>query len=80
MLVASGLYRWVRHPLYTAGMGFLWFNTFMTVNLLAFNLGLTLYLIIGAYYEEGKLLVEFGEAYARYRQKTPMFLPRLRRT
>lgn len=74
-LVVSGLYRWVRHPLYIAGMVFIWLLPLMTVNRLAMNLGLTLYLIIGAIYEERKLLREFGEAYQEYRKRTPMLIP-----
>jgi len=79
-LVIRGLYRWVRHPLYTAGLVFLWFTPLMTVNLLALYLGLSLYLVIGAYFEERKLLSEFGEDYAEYQQRTPMLIPRLRRS
>ena len=32
VLVTSGLYRFVRHPLYSAGLLFLWLTTTMTVN------------------------------------------------
>lgn len=81
-LVTGGLYRYMRHPLYTAGLLFIWLNPVMTWNLLALNLGLTGYIIIGAYFEERKLQREFGEAYRVYKQKTPMlipFLPRLTR-
>ncbi len=74
-LVVRGLYRWVRHPLYTAGLVFIWLLPVMTVNLLAFNLGLTAYIVIGAMVEERKLLREFGEAYAAYQQSTPMLVP-----
>lgn len=77
-LVVSGLYRWVRHPLYTAGLVFLWFSPIMTVNLLALYVGLSLYLVIGAYFEERKLLREFGAAYAEYQRRTPMLIPGLR--
>jgi protein-S-isoprenylcysteine O-methyltransferase Ste14 len=49
----------------------------MSWNLLALNLGVTLYFIIGSRFEEDKLLDEFGEAYAEYRRRTPAFLPRL---
>jgi protein-S-isoprenylcysteine O-methyltransferase Ste14 len=78
-LVTNGLYRWVRHPLYTAGFVFIWLSPVMTTNLLTFYLGLSLYLWIGAHFEEQKLLREYGESYQRYRQKTPMFVPRLPR-
>ncbi len=78
-LVVGGLYRWVRHPLYTAGMIFIWLTPLMTVNVLILNLGLSAYLVIGAFFEERKLLREYGEGYRQYRQRTPMFLPRLLR-
>jgi protein-S-isoprenylcysteine O-methyltransferase Ste14 len=77
-LVTDRLYRYVRHPLYTAALVFIWLLPIMTWNLLALNLGLTAYVIIGAYFEERKLLLEFGDAYAEYRQRTPMLIPGLR--
>jgi methanethiol S-methyltransferase len=77
-LVVHGLYRWVRHPLYSAGLVFIWLTPLMTTNLLAFNLGATAYLITGALFEERKLLREFGPDYARYRDRTPMLVPGLK--
>ncbi len=74
-LVDGGLYRWVRHPLYTAGLVFIWLAPVMTANLLAFNLGLTAYILVGIRFEERKLLREFGEQYATYRGRTPMLIP-----
>ncbi len=78
-LVIRGLYRWVRHPLYTAGLVFIWFTPLMTVNLLVLNLGLTVYIVIGAYFEERKLLRQFGPAYAEYQKSTPMLVPGFKR-
>ncbi len=77
VLVSKGLYRWVRHPLYTAGLVFIWLTPVMTANLLAMNAGLTLYIIVGALFEERKLLSEFGQAYIDYRKSTPMLVPGL---
>lgn len=74
-LVTSGLYRYVRHPLYTAGIALLWLTPWMTVNLLAVNVALTVYVLVGAFFEERKLRREFGQAYADYAAVTPMFLP-----
>jgi protein-S-isoprenylcysteine O-methyltransferase Ste14 len=74
-LIIRGLYRWVRHPLYTAGLFIIWLIPVMTVNLLALNLGLSLYLVIGAIVEERKLLSEFGQAYTNYQDRTPMLIP-----
>lgn len=76
-LVVNGLYRWVRHPLYTAGLVFIWATPLMSVNILALNLGLTLYILLGALHEEYRLGREFGEAYARYRRETAMLIPGL---
>ncbi|MEJ2707006.1 MAG: isoprenylcysteine carboxylmethyltransferase family protein [Anaerolineales bacterium] len=76
-LVVSGLYSRMRHPLYTAGLVFIWLIPRMSVNFLALNLGLSLYLIVGAMVEERKLVTEYGDAYVRYREQTPMFLPGL---
>lgn len=78
-MVTRGLYRWVRHPLYTAGLIFIWLTPLMTLNLLVLNLGLTIYLVIGAIYEERKLVREFGTAYIDYQKKTPMLIPGLSR-
>jgi protein-S-isoprenylcysteine O-methyltransferase Ste14 len=75
-LVVNGLYRYVRHPLYTAGLAFIWLTPVMTLNLLAMNLGFTFYILVGALYEERKLLKEYGEIYAQYQQETPMLIPR----
>jgi len=74
-LVVSGLYAWVRHPIYTAGLVFLWLTPILTHNLLALNIGLTLYLLIGAWLEERKMVAEFGEAYRQYQQRVPMLVP-----
>jgi protein-S-isoprenylcysteine O-methyltransferase Ste14 len=76
-LVLTGLYRWVRHPLYTAGLIFIWLTPVMTVNVLAMNAGLTIYIVVGAIFEERKLLKEYGQAYADYRKRTPMLIPGL---
>ena len=74
-MVSGGLYRWVRHPLYSAGLVFIWLTPVMTVNLLVLNLGLTIYLVVGAIYEERKLVREFGDAYIEYQAKVPMLIP-----
>jgi protein-S-isoprenylcysteine O-methyltransferase Ste14 len=76
-LVVRGLYRYVRHPLYTAGLVLIWFTPVMTLNVFALNLGLTFYLLVGALVEERKLVQEYGAAYEEYANKTPMFLPGL---
>ena len=78
-MVSGGLYRWVRHPLYSAGLVFIWLTSVMTVNLLVLNLGLTIYLVVGAIYEERKLVREFGDLYVDYQKRVPMLIPGLGR-
>ena len=77
-LVTRGLYRLVRHPLYAAGLMILWLSPQVTVNSLTLYLGATVYILVGAYFEERKLLREFGPAYAEYKSRTPMLIPGLK--
>lgn len=74
-LVTAGLYKYVRHPLYTGGLLMLWFMPIMTTSLLAFNLAATLYLYIGSIFEERRMLKVFGAEYARYRKRVPRLFP-----
>ena len=76
-LVTSGLYRLVRHPLYLFGLLFIWLTPIMTVNMLIVYVALTIYIFVGAYFEERKLLREFGQTYADYQSRTPMIIPGL---
>jgi methanethiol S-methyltransferase len=77
-LVTNGLYRLVRHPLYTAGLLFLWLSPQVTVNSFTLYIGATLYILTGAFFEERKLTREFGAAYAEYKSRTPMLIPWLK--
>lgn len=74
-LVVSGLYRWVRHPLYTAGLAFIWLSPVMTTSLFALDLSLTGYILIGSRLEERRLRAELGPAYAGYQRSVPWLLP-----
>jgi methanethiol S-methyltransferase len=74
-LVTGGLYRWVRHPIYSCSLLVLWLTPVMSVNLLALNMGISLYFWIGSIFEERKLLHEFGEEYQVYCQRTPRLIP-----
>ena len=76
-LVTRGLYRVVRHPLYTFSLLFIWLSPTVSQNSLTVYIGATIYTLIGAFFEERKLLRDFGEEYAAYKQKTPMLIPGL---
>ena len=77
-LVVSGLYRVVRHPLYTFSLLVLWLSPKVSLNSFIMYVSFTVYILIGIIFEERKLLREFGEEYARYRTVTPMLLPGLK--
>jgi protein-S-isoprenylcysteine O-methyltransferase Ste14 len=74
-LIINGLYRCVRHPLYTAGLVFIWLIPYMTTTLLALDLSLTIYIYLGSIFEERRLMTEFGSAYVAYRGKVPRLIP-----
>lgn len=74
-LITNGLYRFVRHPLYSAGILFLWMTPLMTTRVFAINLGLTLYILAGTILEERKLKEDFGESYVEYARRTPRYIP-----
>jgi protein-S-isoprenylcysteine O-methyltransferase Ste14 len=77
-LVTHGLYRFVRHPLYTFSLLILWLSPRVTINSFMVYLALTIYVLVGAFFEERKLLREFGQEYANYRSVTPMLMPGLK--
>ncbi len=77
-LNSSGMYGYIRHPIYTFSMIVIWFNPSMTVNSAALILAFTLYFIFGAMVEERKLVKVLGQEYRDYQAKTPMFVPFIR--
>ncbi len=78
-LNVRGTYAWVRHPLYTFSLIFLWLTPSMTVNLLVTYAIFTAYFYLGSIHEERRLVREFGEAYVRYQASVPRLIPWLGR-
>jgi protein-S-isoprenylcysteine O-methyltransferase Ste14 len=77
-LVTGGLYRIVRHPLYTFSLLILWLSPSLTINSFVVYTALTTYVLIGILFEERKLLREYGNDYANYKLTTPMLIPGLK--
>jgi protein-S-isoprenylcysteine O-methyltransferase Ste14 len=77
-LVTNGFYQYMRHPLYTFGLLLLWLSPSVSVNSFVLYVSLTIYILVGAYFEEKKLLREFGKEYADYKSVTPMIIPGLK--
>lgn len=77
-LVASGLYRWVRHPLY-ANFILLAIGFFLMTGVWLVGVSLLAYaaaVAARAWKEEEMLLGRLGQSYASYMQRTGRFLPR----
>jgi protein-S-isoprenylcysteine O-methyltransferase Ste14 len=70
----NGLLGIIRHPMYLALIIFLWSTIFTAMDFFI-NVLLTVYVIIGTYLEEKKLVREFGNAYVKYQHEVPMLLP-----
>ena len=77
-LKVNGIHRFVRHPLYSGTILFVWglFFVFPFLNNLIAAALLTLYVLIGIIFEEKKLKNEFGNNYKEYISKVPMLIPR----
>jgi methanethiol S-methyltransferase len=74
----AGPYRWVRHPLYLFMILMIWACPDLTADRLLFNLLWTVWIVIGSYFEESDLIVEFGDAYREYQKRVPMLVPLLK--
>jgi protein-S-isoprenylcysteine O-methyltransferase Ste14 len=74
-LETRGVYGVVRHPMLSAGFWFL-LTSGPSLNNLVFTLFYAVYMVIGGYYEERRLVRVFGEAYLAYRSRVPAFMPR----
>lgn len=74
----SGLYGFVRHPLYLFSLMVIWPVTSMTAAYLGFCIGATLYLLIGSIYEERRLIDAYGQEYRDYQARVPWMVPFMR--
>jgi protein-S-isoprenylcysteine O-methyltransferase Ste14 len=72
-------YKWVRHPLYVGWMTAFWATPTMTLGHLLFAAMMTGYMLIAIRLEERNLVQFHGRAYADYRRRVPMLIPRLLR-
>jgi protein-S-isoprenylcysteine O-methyltransferase Ste14 len=76
-LTRDGLYRCIRHPLYSSALLILWGAPTVTYWWGIMALLFSAYFVIGSYFEEQRLMRQF-EGYKQYRHETGRFLPPLR--
>lgn len=69
------LYKVVRHPLQFGVLIAFWSTPQMTVGHLLLATGMTIYILIGLYFEERDLARTFGQQYVEYQQTTPKLIP-----
>lgn len=76
----DGLLKYMRHPIYFGILLFVWgmFVTEASTRSLTSAVAVTIYLFVGIYFEEKKLIEVFGEKYKKYQQDVPMLIPFLR--
>lgn len=78
-LIVDGMHKHVRHPIYS-GIILIQMGLFAFIPTLAVgcaNLVIAIYLPIGIYLEEQKLIQIFGQKYLDYRSQVPAIIPRL---
>ena len=78
-LVTTGIYRYIRHPLYCSLLQLAWGIVFKDPGWLPVALGLaaTFFLVKTAHADEAECLKYFGEEYRAYISRTKMFIPYL---
>ena len=76
--IVPSMYKYVRHPLYVGWFILFWATPHMTAGHLLFAAGMTIYTLIAIPWEEHDLEESLGDEYRRYRETTPMLLPRRR--
>ncbi|MET0067338.1 MAG: hypothetical protein ABW076_13405 [Candidatus Thiodiazotropha sp.] len=70
----SPLHRYVRHPWYSLGLVLVWTQDMDPARLLSAVL-ISLYLLLGSWLEERKLIVYHGECYRTYQKRVPGLIP-----
>jgi protein-S-isoprenylcysteine O-methyltransferase Ste14 len=73
----TGPLGYTRHPLNWSLLLLFWLQPRMTTRLLAFNLVMTAYLILGSLHAEAHMTRFYGDAYREYQNHVPFFAPPL---
>ena len=78
-LITEGLYAHIRHPLYLATV--LVFGSITLIYpfpiVFTFVFCMIVYTLVGAYFEEQKLIIQYGEDYLEYKKRVGFILPKI---
>jgi protein-S-isoprenylcysteine O-methyltransferase Ste14 len=74
-LTFEGPYKYIRHPIFLFGGLFLLLRPVMGLFYLTCVICIILYLYIGSFYEEKRMIEKFGERYIKYQKEVPGFFP-----
>lgn len=78
-LVTTGIYRFIRHPLYSSLLFLAWgiFFKFPSLRGIALTIATTALLFATAWADEAECILFFGAQYTEYMQHTKMFIPKV---
>ncbi len=68
-------YHWVRHPMMLGTLIAFWAIPVMTLGHLVFSLGMSVYVLVGIYFEEKSLVKSIGSDYVGYQKRTSKVIP-----
>ena len=75
-----GAFSVIRHPGYMSFLGLIWFTPDMTIDRAALVAIWTVYIFLGSYLKDLRLLYYVGNAYREYRARVPGYVLRVKRS
>jgi protein-S-isoprenylcysteine O-methyltransferase Ste14 len=71
VFVETGAYRWMRHPIYMSFLGLIWFTPNMSLDHVVLTGVWTIYIYVGSYAKDMRMLRFVGETYREYAFRVP---------
>ena len=72
---SPGIYKFIRHPIQTGVLIGMWAVPLSTTSHLMFAGGMTIYIVVGLYFEERDLIRNFGNDYLDYMKRVKRLIP-----
>ena len=66
-----GIYLWLRHPVYLGFLGLVWFVPCMTIDRAAVDGGVDVYVFVGSYLKDRRMVHYLGMPYREYQAEVP---------